>query len=341
MTSNPMPARYPNGWRSTERRGSLWLGRSPAVRQFLPTDEATQEVVRMQARPSSKSLPADCRTGAETWSAPGDGSAWQSAAAERVSAKERLARLATTLETDVIPRLVRAHGADHTPVSIEPPSAREVESFTTRILNASDATVSASVAEWRSRGLSMTAVYLQLLAPAARHLGVLWTEDRCDFASVTVGLGRLQRLLRECSPEFGTEIEHPPNGRRILLAQPSDEQHSFGLSMVAEFFRRAGWEVLGGVGGAVHDPSAQVAREWFDAVGFSIGSESRIDWLKERIATVRSASRNRDVVVMVGGPLFTLDPALARVVGADVSGHDGGSAPAQAESLLVARVVRR
>jgi methanogenic corrinoid protein MtbC1 len=209
------------------------------------------------------------------------------------------------------------------------------------ILNASDAVVGANLTGWRSRGLSMTTIYLHLLAPAARQLGVLWSEDRCDFASVTVGLGRLQRLLRECSPEFGIEVEHPPNGRRILLAQPSDEQHSFGLSMVAEFFRRAGWEVLGGVGGAVHDPSAQVAREWFDAVGFSIGSESRIDWLKERIATVRSASRNRDLVVMVGGPLFTLNPGLAGVVGADVSGHDGGSAPEQAEGLLAALVRRR
>jgi MerR family transcriptional regulator, light-induced transcriptional regulator len=297
----------------------------------------------MHARPSRKPQPADCRPGQENWSAPGAGSAWQSAAAERVSAKERLARLANTLETDVIPRLVKAHAgqvADAAP-AVEPPSEREVEAFTNLVLNAGEAAVSASIDAWRARGLSMSAVYLDLLAPAARHLGVLWTEDRCDFATVTVGLGRLQRLLRESSPVFGTEIEHPPNGRRILLAQPGDEQHSFGLSMVAEFFRRAGWEVLGGVGGAVNDPSAQVAREWFDAVGFSIGSESRLDWLKGRIATVRAASRNRALVVMVGGPLFALNPTLAREVGADVSGHDGGSAPELAEGLLVARVALR
>jgi methanogenic corrinoid protein MtbC1 len=297
----------------------------------------------MQARPSRQPLPAECRPGADTWQEAGAGSAWQSAAAERVSAKDRLARLATTLETDVIPRLVRAHAGEPRPEVAGPnaPSEREIEAFTTLVLGAGDAAISANVEAWRERGLSMTSLYLDLLAPAARHLGVLWNEDRCDFATVTVGLGRLQRVLREYSPAFGTEIGHPPNGRRILLAQPSDEQHSFGLSMVAEFFRRSGWEVLGGVGGAVQDPSAQVAREWFDAVGFSIGSKSRIDWLKQRIATVRSASRNRAVVVMVGGPLFALDPALAQEVGADASGHDGGSAPAQAESLLAARAARR
>lgn len=297
----------------------------------------------MQLRPSRQSATAECRLPEEVWSESGAGSAWQSATAERVSAKERLARLANTLETDVIPRLVRAHQRDATPPStaVEVPREREVQAFTNLVLGASDAAVAACIEGWRERGLSMASIYVDLLAPAARHLGVLWDEDRCDFASVTIGLGRLQRLLREYSPTFGTEIGHPPNGRRVLLAQPDDEQHSFGLAMVAEFFRRAGWEVLGGVGGAVQDPSAQVAREWFDAVGFSIGSESRIDWLKTRIATVRAASRNRDVVVMVGGPLFTLDPTLARVVGADVSGHDGGSAPEQAEHLLVERVTRR
>ncbi len=297
----------------------------------------------MQLRPSRQPAAAECRAVEEVWSEAGAGSAWQSATAERVSAKERLARLANTLETDVIPRLVRAHERDAAPAptAVEVPREREVEAFTTLVLGASDEAIATSIAGWRERGLSMTSVYVDLLAPAARHLGVLWTEDRCDFASVTVGLGRLQRLLREYSPTFGTEIGHPPNGRRVLLAQPNDEQHSFGLSMVAEFFRRAGWEVLGGIGGAVQDPSAQVAREWFDAVGFSIGSQTRLDWLKERIATVRAASRNRDVVVMVGGPLFTLDPTLAGLVGADVSGHDGGTAPEQAEHLLVERVTRR
>ena len=111
--------------------------------------------------------------------------------------------------------------------------------------------------------------------------------------------------------------------------------------MVAEFFRREGWEVLGGVGGAVADPSAQVSREWFDAVGFSIGSETRIDWIRERIAKVRAVTRNRSVVVLVGGPLFVLEPAWAESVGADASGHDGGKAPKLAEDLLAARLGKR
>ena len=90
----------------------------------------------------------------------------------------------------------------------------------------------------------------------------MWSEDECDFSTVTVALGRLQRLLRELSPAFGTEIEYPANGRRALFAQAPDEQHSFGLSMVAEFFRRQGWDVFGVVGCGIENPADRVRKEW-------------------------------------------------------------------------------
>jgi methanogenic corrinoid protein MtbC1 len=299
-----------------------------------------QEMAIMQSGPSRESSPVECESSFAAWSpSPAEGSAWPSAAAERVDAKVRLSRLARTLEADVIPRLVGAH-AKPARADVKP-LAREVAGFVDLLRNGSDAALGAAVAAMHQRGLSVEAIFLELFAPAARHLGELWVADRCDFSSVTICLGRLQRLLRKWSPAFGTEVDHPANGRRILLAQHPDEQHSFGLSMVAEFFRRQGWEVLGGVGGAVSDPSAQVSRDWFDAVGFSIGSETRIDWLRERIAQVRAATRNRSVVVLVGGPLFVLQPAWAQSVGADAAGSDGGKAPKMAEDLLAARLVRR
>ena len=297
----------------------------------------------MRAEPSRNSVPVECLKETDRWNASA-GSAWQNAADERVSAKERFARLATTLEADVIPRLVRAHKQLASAPAVATaalPTALQIEAFTDLILHANDAELSRAVDQWRQSGLSIISLCLHLLAPTARGLGDMWTDDRCDFAAVTIGLGRLQRLLRECGPGLGTDVDHPVNGRRILLAQPADEQHSFGLSMVAEFFRRDGWEVLGGIGGAVHDPSAQVATEWFDAVGFSIGSESRLDWLRERVVKVRAASRNRAIVVIVGGPLFTLNPSWVQLVGADASGPDGSKAPQLTESLLAARVAQR
>lgn len=294
----------------------------------------------MQPGPPREDPPAECRDPAVWPAGEASGSAWPTSRAERSGSRQRLAHLAQTLETEVIPRLVGAHRTER-PEAAPVLSPAEVEAFVDLLRQGGEAEVAAAVLAMQRRGLSVEAIFLGALAPAARHLGELWLSDRCDFSTVTVCLGRLQSLLREWSPAFGREVAHPPNGRRILLGQHPEEQHSFGLSMVAEFFRRDGWEVLGGVGGAVPDPSAQVARDWFDVVGFSVGSETRLDWLRKRIAQVRASARNRGVVVMVGGPLFVLQPGWAPAVGADACGHDAGQAPRVAEELLAARHVRR
>jgi methanogenic corrinoid protein MtbC1 len=271
---------------------------------------------------------------------------FSSLVARNKEAKERLAHLARTIEADVIPRLVQAHrhtapAANTEPASSPAQSADQVAGFVALIVGDSDFDVQAAVDAKRRAGMSIEALYLDLFAPAARLLGEMWSDDDCDFSTVTVALGRLQRLLRELSPAFGTEIEYPANGRRALFAQASDEQHSFGLSMVAEFFRREGWDVFGVVGGAIDDPAVRVRKEWADVVGLSIGSERRLDWLRRCISEVRTASRNPGVVVMVGGPLFTLHPDWVASVGADATARDARDAPRVATRLLMATRIRR
>lgn len=276
----------------------------------------------------------------------GGGSVFASLVARNQAAKQRLAHLARTIEADVIPRLVQAHRLSPVAQGVGLASAPaqsidEVIAFVDLIIGDSDADLQASVDAKRRSGLSIEALYLDLFAPAARVLGEMWEDDACDFSTVTVALGRLQRLLRELSPSFGTEIEHPSNGRRVLFAQPADEQHSFGLSMVAEFFRRDGWDVFGVVGGSTDDPASRVRQEWADVVGFSIGSERRLDWLCQRIAAVRAASRNPRLVVMVGGPIFSLNPDRVAAVGADATARDAKDAPRVAARLLMTNSLRR
>lgn len=264
---------------------------------------------------------------------------------DAVSAAQRQACLARALERDVIPRLAAAHRlADHPEACNDARSgavsAGEIEAFTRVVIGVPEAQLNARLAELRARSLGIETILVDLFAPVARRLGELWADDACDFSAVTVGLGRLQRMMRELSPAFGAEVGHPPNGRRVLLVRAPGEQHTFGLSMVAEFFRRAGWEVVAGGVGADTDPITAVRREWFDTVGFSVGSEARIDWLPGCIAAVRSASCNRGLPILVGGPVFFLKPHLAREMGADASAPDGSEAPAVAESCIAGRVKR-
>jgi MerR family transcriptional regulator, light-induced transcriptional regulator len=277
----------------------------------------------------------DCWSEMQSVNAHQGHAAWASLASQRPAVEDRLSRLVHTIERDIIPRLVRAHAqAPAVSGDANLPTRAEVEAFTGHVMDRDDNAVHAQLAALRARGVSVEALYVGLLAPAARHLGELWNDDRCHFADVTVGMGRLQQIMRGLSTAFGTEIDPPAGGRRALLMPAPGDQHTFGLSMVAEFFARAGWEVVG-----VMDPQAtgfedRVKDEWFDLVGISAGSTTRLESMLSCIAKVRRLSHNRAVAVMVGGPLFVTHPELVEQLGADGVATDGQHAPALAERLL-------
>ena len=275
-----------------------------------------------------------------------DSPAWVRIGQQRDAAEERMTQLVKTLEAEVIPRLLKAHrlyptGELPQTSLCPPPTPEEVRAFAELVVGHEDVPIAACIAEIRRKGMSVEMVYLDLLAPTAKHLGELWEQDLRDFTEVTVGLGRLQHLLQELSPAFGAEVQFPPHARRALLMPAPGDQHTFGLSMVAEFFSRSGWEVASGDITSSTNAVDMARGEWFDIIGFSVGSETRLDWLKDCIRAVRQVARNKNVGIMVGGPLFAVHPEYVELVGADCTAKDGGDAPVQAENLINKRVVSR
>lgn len=252
-----------------------------------------------------------------------------------------MSRLARTIEEQIIPRLMLAHRA-LAELPVAPPldleiGADDVKRFARQTLSLDEDEAGAAVHVMRARGVPIERIYLDLLAPTARYLGDLWNDDLCTFTDVTVALGRLQRVLRELSPALGHGVCHAAEGRRVLLAPCPGEQHTFGLGMVSDFFRLAGWDVSCGGWGGAEDAVSVVSSAWFDVVGFSLGGKVHIDVLKREIAAVRRAACNRRIAVIVGGPLFLERPDLADQLGADAVATDGRAAPVLSEAL-VARV---
>ena len=274
-----------------------------------------------------------------------DSPTWARMGQHRDAAEERMTQLVRTLESEVIPRLLQAHRVVPCGLPLvslcPPPTEPEVQAFVQLVLGRLDTPIVECVADIRRKGMSVEMVYLDLLAPAAKHLGDLWLDDLCDFTEVTVGLGRLQHLLQELSPAFGSEVQFPANALRALLMPAPGDQHTFGLSMVAEFFTRSGWEVASGDIASGTNAVDMARLEWFDVIGFSVGSETRLDWLSDCIRTVRQVSRNKNVGIMVGGPVFAEHPEYVELVGADCTAADGKDAPVQAEKLVNKRVASR
>lgn len=256
----------------------------------------------------------------------------------------RVDLLIRAIEYEIIPRLMQAHRTSdycELPGGLSSPqvSEAEVDSFTAMVIEPSEDILQAQIDAMRSRGVSVEALYLDLLTPVARRLGTLWEQDLCSFSDVTIGLGRLQQILRELSRAFGETTDRLGKGMNILLVPCPGEQHSFGLVMVGEFFRRAGWHVTGGP--AVLDPVALVAKENFDVVGLSMAADIFRAEMASCIRNIRRATKNSNLVVLVGGPAFLANPGLVAELRADAMATDGREAPRLIETLITERRASR
>ena len=252
---------------------------------------------------------------------------------------EQTVLLARAVESEIIPRLVRAYGAADAPArpSLSLIRDEDVEHLTRLVLHAEDTALHEAVAGLRQKGVSVQSIFLDLLTPVARKLGEHWNCDVCSFTEVTVAMGRLQQLLRANSAAFGlggriNEGQEPQ--KRVLLLPSPGEQHTFGLSVVAEFFYRAGWDVSTSFIQPTGSLSALVERQWFDVVGLSLGNVGQIGRLDDCVRQIRRASMNPQILTIVGGAAFMLEPDLAERVSADAVIIDAETAPELAQSLL-------
>lgn len=244
-----------------------------------------------------------------------------------------------TLALDIIPRLVRNHGqspwrmpgrAGH-PGAVQPD---EVALFTQLVMHADDRALNDCIRALRERGVQVESIFLDLLAPVARLLGHRWVTDECTCTDVAIGLGRLQQVVRDHSESLVQQRQAlTRDGRRILLTSAPGEVHTLGLSIVSEFFMRAGWDVDAHFM-PTEPVSWQVQSTWYDVVGFTVGSLEGLEPLARAIESVRRQSLNRCVSIIAGGPVFTVHPDAWERITADEIITDGASAPRIAERLV-------
>ncbi len=247
--------------------------------------------------------------------------------------------LARVIEADIIPRLLVAHrrvasSAQPAEVVASEIPADFMERFAAATLTDEVSALMVEVEALMLGGASVETLYLQLLAPAARQLGSWWDQDACDFVDVTMGLWRLQEIVHAISALVPGTAAEPEFARRGLFSPAPGEQHGLGAMMVEEFFRRAGWQTWSAPALDENELVALVAGRSFDVVGLTVSVERHVKPLQRSITAVRRASRNPQLLVLVGGRVFTERPELATEIGADGTAPDGQQAVALAEKLL-------
>jgi methanogenic corrinoid protein MtbC1 len=262
----------------------------------------------------------------------------------REDAAARQAKLARVVSDEIVPRLLRLHAevVPDTPVTLVvqalAPSGAEIGGLADIVLGADLEAAVAYVILMRERGLSMETLFVELLEPTARRLGEMWDRDECDFVDVTLGVGRLQKLLAIFNETH--DVPALETRRQVLMAAAPGDQHSFGVTMVERFLTAAGWQVQAEVSADAEELVDAARGKWFAVIGLTAGSERFLDPMAAVIARLREQSRNPAVGIMVGGPMFTLDPSLAVQVGADATAPNAPTAVLAAQKLFDLAAVR-
>ena len=250
-------------------------------------------------------------------------------AARRISGRPKQDVLKNVVESVLVPQLAALHAGDTRLPSVDPRIAELA-----RLLIATDPQSSLSrMAEMQALSRSIGTLCSDLYEPLARNLGDLWLDDDCTELEMTIALCRVQSAMRQVTA--GTPRPATANLPAVLVTPQPGEQHRLGASLDAEVLWQAGWNTQYEAPPTDEALEQLVADTWFDALDLSLSSSLRREqWLPRMAQTiqhVRDASRNPQLVVVVGGRMFHDQEQVGTDIGADAGNR---SAPLLAAKIM-------
>ncbi len=242
------------------------------------------------------------------------------------------------IEDEIIPRLLKSERLAHNEIgkiSITQANISEetIDSFAQLCISDDTKLAHAFVDELMSNGYETDQIFLQLITPAARFLGKQWDEDLLDFTQVTHGLVSLHSISHQIGFAFREGPLIQGDVKRIMISSAPGSEHLLGPTIVAEFFRKTGWQVVMEISPSIKGLVQAVGNEWFDTVGISVSIEQQLQDLSSLVKAIKKASRNPRLSVLLGGPVFLIYDLKAADFGADGICTDAKDAVALALSL--------
>ena len=240
-----------------------------------------------------------------------------------------------SVTNELVARLARRIPAQSSalPGLLAPADPGELDAFCETLISEDVSYARSFFQALRTRGMTTDRLCLSYLAPAARRLGEDWNADRLGCLEVTLGSARLHSLLRTMHSDFSPRAMHYRPELTAVMAAVPGETHVLGVTMAANFFRRAGWHV-----DLQCDPDADMlcalaASGQYRLVGLSAGCESVYENLKSLVHRLRKQAP--DVKIALAGNLIAMEPGIVDELGADASAMDVSVAPSSLERLVL------
>ncbi len=155
----------------------------------------------------------------------------------------------------------------------------------------------------------------------ARFLGCAWAEDSAPFTEVTIGVARMQAILRQVGRDWTSNVEAGPESCTVLMVLPDGEQHSFGAMVLTGQMRRQGISVRLEIGSPPGLLRQIVRQQHFDCAMISIACEEKLDHCRKVVDALRAGSVGR-LHVAVGGAVLDRPVDVGGATQADIVTND-------------------
>lgn len=175
--------------------------------------------------------------------------------------------------------------------------------------------------ELRAQGCTSEDIADIYIPAAARLLGDEWCRDEVSFADVTIGVARLQAILRELERDLVDKL--CPNGKAgsVLVIVCQDEYHTLGAMVVAGQMRRLGVSVRMSVGQTHSERMELVESNEFDMVMISASRTENLETTRNLVKNIRAAARG-DLPIVLGGTVIEQNVNVKALTGADYVVND-------------------
>lgn len=213
------------------------------------------------------------------------------------------------------------------------PRWSEYRSRLRRRLVAGDATGAwALVEQALVSGAEPVDIYVDLLAPVLRQIGVAWEKGTVSVAEEHQATVAARRVMGRLGMRFARR------GRTrgtVVLGGVHGDRHELPLAMVADVLRGAGYDVidLGTNTPAASFVEAASRQVHLIAIGVSIGSSETLAEAQRTVATLHRTQTG--IPILVGGPAVH-DAAHAEQLGADGFAPDARATVDQLVALTAA-----
>lgn len=196
------------------------------------------------------------------------------------------------------------------------PDAAKIETLCRALLADDEIAADQIIMDAQRDGADIETIYLGYIAGASKRLGEMWEHDEVSFIDVSLGTGRLYRIIRGLRHAIAPVVLEGRSRMPAMFALVPGETHNLGIEVAADLFRRDGGDVDVCLTLSHDEIVARAERHHFGAIVLVANSDRVIPALIQLAVALRIALPLTPLAL--AGNLVDQTPDAAKMIEADL-----------------------